>query len=285
MMFLKSVAGRFCRQAGRVSRVHVEGLESRQLLSAGPVLTGVKLEGPVGGVNAVVLSFNESLNTAKAQDPQAFLFGKPTPPGSDNGFDLGNLLFLSVARPKLVKAGKIQFASAVYNDAAHTVTLTPLAPFRAQAFFRVLRIRGTGAHALTDAAGSTINGGADEVLNWSIRQGKQVQYVDSQKNRITLKLRGRGNVFVFLRKRADADPVIFIDSTNSASVLTATVRRAGKPGGVTQVAEVNASPALANVLTSNPNFQVQSAWTGMAASGDAIGLPTLNSHSRTGAVA
>lgn len=272
MSFLRWLPGRSRARVVPTSTCRVEALEGRQLLSAGPVLTGVTLAGPVSAVNAVVLSFNEPLDPTGAQNLQAYAFGKVGPQNSDNGFSLGDLLPFSTtaasrsnavgastkSRPRLVKAGKIQFASAVYDNAARTVTLTPLAPFRAQAFFRVLRVKGTGANALHDASGNVLNGGVDQVLNWSMRQGKQVMYLDAAHNRVTLRLRGRGRLFVFLRRRADADPVIFLDSTNAGSTLSGTVKNHGQTGGLTPIAEIDGDPSLAASLQRNPSFQVQS---------------------------
>src|SRR5581483_10877426 len=67
------------------SQPKIEGLEPRQLLSGGPVLTGVHLVGSVGAVTSIVLTFNESLDPTTAQDPHAYTFGKPIPHSSESG--------------------------------------------------------------------------------------------------------------------------------------------------------------------------------------------------------
>ena len=46
----------------------VEGLESRALMSSGPLLTGVQLMGHLTAINAVVMTFNESLDPTTAQN-------------------------------------------------------------------------------------------------------------------------------------------------------------------------------------------------------------------------
>ena len=133
-------------------------------------------------VSEVVLTFSGSLNPYTASDVGAYVLGKPAPNSSDNsGIDLGNIFFPfrvtprakpALAHPRLVKKGKIQFASATYDAAANTVTLTPYAPFSAQSYFRVLRIQGAGSHPLKDIAGNLFNAGVDEVISWKLRQGK-----------------------------------------------------------------------------------------------------------------
>src|SRR5690348_16854323 len=123
----------------------IERLESRQLLSGGPVLTGVHLVGSVGAVTSIVLTFNESLDPATAQDPHAYTFGKPLPHSSESGPSLSDFLpFLARPKVRAIKHGKIQFASATYVDSNHSVTLAPYKPINARTFFRVLRVFGTG---------------------------------------------------------------------------------------------------------------------------------------------
>ena len=70
----------------------IEGLESRVVLSAGPVVTGVELLGRVTAINAVVLTFNESLDPASAQRVASYAFGRPpVAPDNSSDFSIGDL--------------------------------------------------------------------------------------------------------------------------------------------------------------------------------------------------
>ncbi len=251
--------------AQSAARFQPEMLESRQLLSAGTVLTGVTLNGHLNSIDSVVLTFNAALNPASAQDVQTYVFGKRPADAEGDSFDVGSLFgfrakgheHAAKTHVRLVKNGKIQFSSAVYNDANHTVTLTPLAPFRAPAYFRYLKVRGTGTHALIDATQTAFNGGLDENLNWKLRHSKSVRYFDHQHDRITLKLHGPGSLYVFIRKNKDIDPLIFIDSATAATSVTAAVKFSDTGIKPINIAQLEGAAGVTNNLLDNPDFNVE----------------------------
>lgn len=240
-------------------QAHIETLEPRQLLSSGPLLSGMEVTGTVHHATSVVLHFNENLIPATAQDVQAYVFGRVPPSSPNNGPSIGDILgFLSRPKQRLIRAGKINFTSATYNDATRTVTLTPLRPFNAQPFFRLLRVRGAGAHAVKDLAGNPFSGGADLVLHWTLRQGRHLRFTDSNGDTVTLSLKGRGNLYVFLRRSGPPLPYIFADRTNPASILTASLKPAAHGNGIADIIEFEGvgSHLKTNLLTS-PQFQVR----------------------------
>ncbi|HWE01771.1 MAG TPA: hypothetical protein VG326_05125 [Tepidisphaeraceae bacterium] len=241
----------------------VQTLEPRQMLSSGPTLTGVQLLGPVNAVNSIVLTFSGPLDPTTSQNVAGYVFGKPIPGTSDDGFDYTDLLYRKTGREhpdtakvKAVKKGKIQFSSAVYDATGDTVTLTPIVAFKAKKYFRILRVRGVGADAIDDASGIPFGGGVDEVAKWKLQQGKTVRYNDSQGNNVALRLHGAGKLYVFLRRGNDPDPVIFVDGVNSATSIAATALH-GKFSAVTDIAEVNGGQGISNALLNNPTFSVQ----------------------------
>lgn len=253
------VLRRLGRRCGACCPSPVEALEPRSLLSAGPSVSSVEIVGNVHTITGVVVAFNEALNPATAQDPQAFLFGKPPPPGSNNAFNLGDLLpFLAKPHVRSVIAGKIQWSSVTYNDANHSVTLTPIAPFKAERFMRVLRVKGTGAHLVKDAAGNVLDGGADSVTRWSFHVGKLVHYTDNDGDAVTLTLRGRGKIYTFIRKSGDPDPTVFVDGVTPASRLTGAVRPRRGGDGAANIAELDGLGSISTNLFNNPKFRVQS---------------------------
>src|SRR3954447_16854991 len=101
---------------------NIENLERRTLLSASPILTGIRVLGPVAKAHGIVLSFDSSLDTASAQDTSNYVFGHATHSSDDNGIDLGTILgFLAQRKGPPVKNGKVQFLGAQYDNSARTV--------------------------------------------------------------------------------------------------------------------------------------------------------------------
>jgi len=239
----------------------IEGLEPRRLLSAGPAIAAVHMLGSVARANGIVLTFNAPLDPTTAQSPASYVFGKPTPKNtSDNGIDLGNILgFLSRPKTPPVKAGKIQFLGARYDDATQSVTLTPVKAFNLWKFFRILRIKGTGDNAVKDLAGNPLNGGTDSVLHWDRTRGKTLRYSDSDGDKVTLKLKGPGTLYAFLHKSGDPFPTIFLSNTKlGKSTLTATVQQSPTGDGIAHIAQLSGPvPPTTNLLT-DPHFDIQS---------------------------
>jgi hypothetical protein len=135
--------------------------------------------------------------------------------------------------------------------------LTPIKAIPAQNFFRILRVRGTGTHAVEDASGIPVNNGVDQVLSWKLHQGKTINYRDSQGDKVHLQLKGPGKLYVFERWSKDPDPVVFVDGVGASSSIAATVMH-GKVAAVTDIAEVNGGQGIANGLLNNPSFQIAS---------------------------
>ncbi|HSZ57537.1 MAG TPA: hypothetical protein VK797_17865 [Tepidisphaeraceae bacterium] len=230
----------------------VERLEPRRLLSTVPALTGMELAGGVKGVDQVILSFNESLDPTTAQQPQSFIFGRIPPSPANNGITVGQVLgFLAQPKPRAIKDGKIQWSSAVYNDANHTVTLTAIKPFRATTYFRLLRVKGTGNYAVKDPQGDVLNGGADTLIHWSYHNGQTLRYTDSDGDHITLSLKGPGHIYAFYRRTGDPAPTIFVANTKAKSVLTGTVKQSATGDGVAHIAQLIGAPAKTNLFTSS----------------------------------
>lgn len=226
------------------------------------MLTDVHLTGPVHAVNGVVLTFNETLDPTSAQDPQAFLFGKPTPQNnSSSGVSIGDILgFLSRPKARLVKLGKIQWSSVSYDGANNTVTLTPIKAFNGQPFIRVLRVKGTGAHALKDPSGNILYDGQDGFIRWRAKtgDGKHIQYFDSDGDKVTLSLKGPGQLHLFMRTAGDPDPIVFVDNPKANSILSGKVQQAANGDGLAHINELLGAGGIQNNLLTNPQFMVHS---------------------------
>ncbi|HET6251339.1 MAG TPA: hypothetical protein VFE47_26885 [Tepidisphaeraceae bacterium] len=245
----------------------IEGLESRALLSGGPTLTGVEMQGSVGAVTGIVLTFSEPLNTATAQNVDAYAFGKaPVPNSSSNsGFSIGDIFAFrypnhpesaAATKQMLVKKGKIQMASAVYDSTADTVTLTPFAPFKAQNYLRFLRIKGIGPNTIDDTLGNPLNGGKDTVAQWTLHQGRTIKYHDANGDHVTLKLTGPGKLYVFTRHSKDTQPTIFLQGASSATTLNGIVTNRGHILPVVNIEQIQGALGITDNLLNNPMFDV-----------------------------
>ena len=259
MLKLRSVLRRLFPSQPK-SKAVIDRLESRQLFSTAPTLTDVHLTGQVHAITSVVLTFSEPLDPTHAQDLQTYLFGKmPAPGTTTNGITLGDILpFLGRPKAALVKSGKIVFSSAAYDDTADTVTLTPLAPFNGQKFIRRLRVKGTGAHALQDPSGNVLNNGADSLVLWTKLSGKSVSYAALGGDRVTLKLRGPGTIYVFRRASGDPDPLIFVDRVTAASSLTGFVKQGRHGTGVASIDELQGASGITNNVFNTSQFAIAS---------------------------
>src|SRR6476660_6760367 len=126
-------------QLSRRVPVVMESLESRCLLSGGPILTDVNLLGNADGCTGVVLTFDRALDVSHATDARSYVVGRipPSPSDSGSGNLLGDILGFA-ARPKRqpIRSGKVQFSRADYDPDAHTVTLVPFSDFQAWKYFR-----------------------------------------------------------------------------------------------------------------------------------------------------
>src|SRR5258705_9374275 len=103
----------------------LERLEPRFLL-AGPDLAGEQLLGPLPIVTGVILTFSGPLDAASAENKAAYLLYR-------NEFENGNgpvKAFGGTIVDDPVVRRIIPFSSAVYDDTAHTVTLTPRDNFK-----------------------------------------------------------------------------------------------------------------------------------------------------------
>ena len=264
--FLRAAWQRLCRPAAVTRACTIEGLESRVVLSAGPVVTGVELLGRVTAIKAVVLTFNESLDPATAQSVASYAFGRPpAAPNNSSDFNIGDLfnpfretnpLKRAPAKPRLIMFGKIIFTSAVYNDANHTVTLTPVAPFRAQTWMRYLRVTAMGPLAVEDINGVALNGGLTAVARWTAHPAKIYRYQDAAHNIVTFRLKGPGKLVIFRRVGKNSDPTIFIDGATSATIVTGTVTNRHVAAPVIDIAQFEGALRVRNNLLNNPSFNI-----------------------------
>jgi hypothetical protein len=272
-------------KAGRcepgISPPHTEPLESRTHFSTGPTLVGEGLLGSAQAVTGIVLTFNQPLDPATAQNVNAYSIGRHVTSGSSSNLlnDLGGLFFTArpggVARPgiarpdivlhparKGVHGGRVAFTSAIYDDATMSVTLTPAYPIKATKFFRYIHVSGMGTTAVTNTLGQAVQGNDGGVgnirLGFKPHQGKTVRYTDAEDQRVMLKLKGPGTIVAFLRTGPDPQPIILLENTYAGrSSLTGSVKPNPGSNGISNLQELaGVSNCDATGVTSNPQFTV-----------------------------
>lgn len=260
MSYLRSLLRRLFRPAPTSRGPVMEGLEGRQFLSGSPAVTGIHLSGQLRAITAVTFTFDSPLDPTSAENIQGYQFGRVIPAGSsdNSGFDLGSILGL-LAKPKtpLIKNYRVQFTSAVYDDATQSVTLTPVRPFNGLTWFRFIRVLGVGNNAIKDVSGTPLNGGSNTYVHWFAHIGKQFVYRDADGDLVTVGLRGPGNMVAFLQTNTEHSPTIFVLNGRPNSVLTGHVLQARTGDGVAIIPEVQGVSAIQPEILTNPQFDVR----------------------------
>lgn len=253
---------------GAVSRSFVlaEPLETRRLLSAagaadGPIITGETFIGPINAMTAVVLQFNQHLDPTTANNLKAFHIGRNFG-SSDSGGGFDPLGFLLVHKggsgSPLAPGGKdlpdevlhpdAALGSATYDDATETVTITSAHAFRANFYLRFIRVAGNGPNAIRNSDGIALDGtfndhpGTNAVIRYGFHRNNVFSYTDAQKNRVTLKVSGKGSMIVYMPRHGNPAPIVNLFSTSvDSSVLTGTIKPSKHSDGTTTLQEVNST--------------------------------------------
>ena len=254
----------------------VEPLECRRLLSGdivvaadptdttGPQLVRMHLVGPYDAVTQLVLTFNEPLDPATAQDTAAYQLLRRIHRDSDdedglvdNPFDDDDGGDTDIVR--------VRFASAAYDDATTSVTLTAANPFSANKRFRNFPVAGGNERALRDVSGNLLDGNADgtagdpAVMTFKARRGRRLVLRDTDGDRATLRLSGPGRMISILhrKRRVPPDPLIFLDRTRpDDSVLTGAIRPGRNGDGAVDIEQITGIAAANVTFLSDPAFRI-----------------------------
>jgi hypothetical protein len=232
-----------------------ERLEPRRLFAT---VVAQELVGSELAVTSVVLTFDGPLNPVTAQNVDAYSLTRAVRQKQESFFD-----FLPDGTDTDVRRVRLQ--SAVYDDAARTVRLTPVSPFDVRETLRRIRVRGRGALAVTDAAGVPLDGngdgtpGGDAVVQYRYARAEALSYRDADGDRVRLRLRGPGQI-VSLRdtRRPSSGPILFLRDTNGLrSVLRGSVVRHRTGDGVATIRQLTGASFAAIEIANNPAFRVE----------------------------
>ena len=118
----------------------------------------------------------------------------------------------------------VTLAEATYDAAARAVTVRPVRPLRAGAFYQL----SVNSESIRNQAGKSLdgagNGHAGSPLLLSFGQGKSLRYVDHNGDTVQLRLRGPGVLELTRRPDGEGDALSVIGAT-STTILSGTVRR------------------------------------------------------------
>lgn len=253
----------------------IEPLERRSLLSAAPPASAAEAvdttplrlvaEQLIGSdprnQTGVILTFSEALDPASATNLKNYRIGKRTNQSikySDDDPD----------RYQHDSKDQIRFASAVYDPANFTVTLTAVKPFNITGRFRTIRVLSRDELAVRDVAGNKLDGQGDgkfkdAIEKFTFTRGTRISYGELDADRVTLRLTGPGRIWVL--RKTDGGRVlhrgnalrVYLDRTDPArSILTGKVVDQGPGDGIAVIQElVNSSTAQVEIA-SDPSFQI-----------------------------
>lgn len=239
----------------------VQVLEDRLLMAsnkAPPVVTDFRFLGTSQNTTGFVITFNTALAPATATNLVAYeLARKVVTAGSDGFFGVG-------ASDREVDVKHIALASATYDDATHSVTLTPTQPLEIAKTFRRLRIQGERGNAVRTADGTAIDGnqdgrpGGDAVITFKSYSKRSLSYRDPDGDRVKITLDGPGRLVSFINKdRTQSRPIIFIrEADPTRTVISGTVKKAKRGDGVAVIPQILGTSLAQVRLKSDAAFQI-----------------------------
>jgi uncharacterized repeat protein (TIGR01451 family) len=177
----------------------------------GPRAVDLSLQGRGATVTAIVLTFSEALDPAKASDPANFSLV-----GTGRG-----------------RAGGIIPVTPLYDDATRTVTLIPSRPLPGGSFYN-LSINGSAPGGLTDRFGNLLDGdgdgraGGNQVASFA--RGTNLSYLDRDGDQVSLRLTGSGLIEIQRGGNGEAQRVRLL-GVRPRSILNGSVRRSGVGDG------------------------------------------------------
>lgn len=258
----------------------IEPLETRRLFAAGPVPLGAtvtdttgprvvreQLIGPNKAVTQIVLTFSESLDPATAQDVRAYAVSRTRHIENDDD-DEGGGFFDSPIGGGGDGGGtdtvfrRLRFESAVYDDAAKTVTITTNNAFNAEKRFRRLRVNGTGERAIRDVAGNRLDPAEDRhngnaLIRFNPQKGKRLTLKDADGDRLSLRVKGPGKMVTLVHKKNAPDPLIFLEETRAdRTVIDGTVKQGNNGDGAFDIAQIVGTSSAQLPFLTDPAFRI-----------------------------
>jgi hypothetical protein len=227
-----------------------------------PSVVGVRILGTSRETSAVMVTFSEPLDVARAQQVDNFKISRKQS-NDDSGF---------FSNPfddgKSEGRQTIKIDTATYDDATRTVTLVPHEAFNGVKRFRRLRIDASAGTGVADVAGNLLdgdeNGEAGERAFYKLRfkESRSVSYKEGDGDRVKLQVTGPGTMSVLQRLDAHkhmiggAAQVILSDDTSSSTVLSGKVKAGHASDGVATIDVVSNAGEATIAIAQDPAFAI-----------------------------
>ena len=200
----------------------------------GPTVTDIRLFGPGGSINSIVIAFSEQLDRSHAQDVGNYFITTP-----------------QVRGRKGSPGGPVAIASAVYDEAARTVTLTPSRSLPAGVFVQ-LAMNGATAQGLTDRYGNILDGDANGTPGGNylatFARGTNLTYADRNGDIVNLRLTGGGVIDLWRNSSGDAGIMRLLGTVPGRTSISGSVRRNGAfSDGVTTLQRIDGLGSFGSV--------------------------------------
>jgi hypothetical protein len=259
----------FCAAPGAVV---TSAIASHVTLAAGeagdvtpPTLVSVQIQGAPRSTTGVVLTFSEALDPVRAQRVSNYQISRsrtrceidPLPdPDPHHDIICGD------------ERQTIKIDGAIYDDAAHTVTLLPREAFDATVRMRRIRISADEDQGVADAAGNRLDGnengvaGGRGVFLMRFKEGRSVSYREADGDRVKLRVQGPGRVSVLRRLDDDGekplgDPQALLSGGPTAeTVLAGTVTPGKKGDGIGRLTAVSNVNGASIAIADDPAFAI-----------------------------
>jgi hypothetical protein len=178
--------------------------------TTGPTVNDVRFTADAKRVMTVILTFSEALDETEAEDEANYAI---TVPGK--------------------KPRNIPVTAAQYNAATFEVTLTLGSTAKADVLKKNVRFNLTvnGTASVQDAAGNILDGDEDGDSGGDFQGGfivgNKINYIDNDGDKVSLKLKGPGEMQIWLTPAAGARRLRFVGTTAANTVLSGKVAGAG----------------------------------------------------------
>jgi uncharacterized repeat protein (TIGR01451 family) len=185
----------------------------------GPRVVDLAMAGKGAAINAIVLTFSEALDPARAQNP---------------------LNYSLVGTGRARAGGVVPILAPTYDPAKRTVTIIPSRRLQGGTFYH-LTLNGSAHGGLTDVFGNALdgeaNGSAGSNFVISFARGTNLTYLDGNGDQVSLRLTGGG--IIELQRTGDGEASrVRLLGTRGRSILSGTVRRGRDGDGATSLGTV-----------------------------------------------
>ena len=180
---------------------------------------GLDWTGSAKSITSLVLSFNDPLVAANADNPANYALVNV---GRDGIFGTRDDRTVSLLNP-------------AYNASNWTVTLTPVSPLPVNQFFHLF-VNGTSPSGLVDLAGGQLSGAGPGQPGTSytamLAQGTNLRYYDAQGDKVTLTLKKGGYLKDTVSSSGEGARLIVVGEHPRRTVLTGELVKAKHSAGL-----------------------------------------------------